>query len=274
MNGYQTWRQRLRDNRLNMSITQRQLAALTGLSEATLRGYERGRRQPRREHLVKILDVLKIERVQRNAILADAGFAPDGMRLRPQDPDLYYTIEEAEAEVSRYNWPAFVINEYAEVIVANEIAQRLWGVDLRREFTNPIERNLLSVASSRRFADRCVSWDETVGMIAAAWKGHHRGPEQLENPSPYFSAVMEHFLKGDPKYITRFLTLFEKVEPATGKIRWSYPVVWDEPGVGKMRFHCFASAANEEDGLSFQDWIPLDAETWNNLVQACSEQEG
>ena len=56
-----------------------------------------------------------------------------------------------------------------------------------------------------------------------------------------------------------------RVEPAHGKIRWSYPVVWNEPGVGEMRFHCFASAANEEDGLSFQDWIPLDAETWSAL---------
>jgi len=71
----------------------------------------------------------------------------------------------------------------------------------------------------------------------------------------------------DPKYITRFLTLFEKVEPATGTIRWSYPVVWNEPGVGEMRFHCFASSANEEDGLSFQDWIPLDASIWEALTK-------
>ena len=267
------WRARIRQARLNEGFTQAQLSELAGLSPSTLRGYERGRRRPTREHLMKMLDVMKLERGGRNQILADAGFAPDGMRLRPQDPDLYYTIEEAEAEVGRYAWPAFVINEYAEVVVANGVAQRLWGVDLRREFTNPVERNLLSVASNPRFADKCVSWDETVGMIAAGWKGHHRGHEDIADPGPYLAAVLEHFLKGEAKYITRFLTLFDKVEPARGKIRWSYPIVWNEPGVGEMRFHCFASSANEEDGLSFQDWIPLDAETWSNLHALATSQD-
>lgn len=83
---------------------------------------------------------------------------------------------------------------------------------------------------------------------------------------------MGHFLNGEPKYITKFMTLFANVEPATGKIRWSYPVAWNESGVGEMRFHCFASAANEEDGLSFQDWIPLDAETWAALGRLARDE--
>ncbi len=40
-----------------------------------------------------------------------------------------------------------------------------------------------------------------------------------------------------------------------------------------MRFDCFASSANEGDGLSFQDWIPLDAETWNALRLLGAVQE-
>ncbi len=31
---------------------------------------------------------------------------------------------------------------------------------------------------------------------------------------------------------------------------------------GNMRFHCFASSANEWGGLAFNDWVPLDAATW------------
>lgn len=52
---------------------------------------------------------------------------------------------------------------------------------------------------------------------------------QRLKPSRYFVAVMDTLLNGDPKYITKFLTLFANVAPATGKIRRSYPVVWNEP---------------------------------------------
>jgi len=32
-----------------------------------------------------------------------------------------------------------------------------------------------------------------------------------------------------------------------------------------MWFYCFASSANEWDGLAFNDWAPLDAATWQPL---------
>jgi transcriptional regulator with XRE-family HTH domain len=261
------WRARIREARLNEGLTQAQLAEFAGLSPSTLRGYERGRRRPTREHLVKMLDVMKLERGGRNQILADAGFAPDGMQLRPHNPDLMFTVEECAVEVQQYAWPAFVMNEWSEVVVANDVAQRLWGVDLRSEFTDAIDRNLLSIASNPRFAERIANWDEAVGVLVAVWKGHHRGAEDIEKPSPYFAAVLERFLNGEPKYIGRFLSLWRDVPGRTPKMRWSYPVVWNDPGAGVMRFKCFASSASEPDGLAFNDWIPLDAETWSALEE-------
>jgi hypothetical protein len=73
------------------------------------------------------------------------------------------------------------------------------------------------------------------------------------------------FLHGEPAYVARFLQLWQTAPAPVVKMRWSYPIVWRRAGGGVLRFHCFASAANEEDGLTFHDWIPLDGITWSAL---------
>ncbi len=219
---------------------------------------------PQRQHLIKALDALKLEVSQRNSILSSAGL-PIESSLQINNPDFFFTAEQALEEVQQHPWPAFVNNEWSEVLVANDVAQRLWGVDLRVEFTDPIERNLLSLASTPKFAERVINWDEAIGVLVAVWKGHHRGPEDPEEPSPYFAQVMERFLNGDPRYIARFLNLWQNVEPRTPKVRWWYPIVWNEPDVGTMKFRGFAGNADEVNCLTFNDWIPTDAATWSGL---------
>ena len=259
------WAAALREARKVLQLSQRALATAAGVSSQTIKAYELGLRRPSRALLSSILDALKLERGARNRILTAAGFAPDGLSLRPQPYELMFTLEEAAAEVERYPWPAFVANELMEVLAANRVAQRLWGVDLLAEFPTPVERNLLNLASKARFAERLANWDEAVKVMIAVLKGHHRGAETLEQPSLYFEAVLREFSKGDKRFVGRFLSSWDNTPPAPPKMRWSYPVVWDAPA-GRMRFHCFVSAANEVDGLSFNDWIPLDGETWRRLA--------
>jgi hypothetical protein len=44
-----------------------------------------------------------------------------------------------------------------------------------------------------------------------------------------------------------------------------YPVVWNEPGIGRISFRAVVTTANEPAGLAFNDWIPADAESWEHL---------
>jgi transcriptional regulator with XRE-family HTH domain len=260
------WRLLLRQARRNVGLRQGELARRVGISPETLRAYETKSRRPDMDGLHRLLDELNLERGQRNEILREAGFPEDGFALRPQNPDLMFSREEAVAEVEKYAWPAFVADEFAHVPWANEAARRLWGVDLEREFTDPVDRNLLSVASNPRFAEHCTNWDEAIGTIVSVFKGHHRGPQDVEQPTnPYFAKVLEKFMAGDPKYVTRLMGIFETAQPAKPKIRWSYRVQWNDPHAGEMTFHCFASSANESDGLAFHDWIPVDSASWDVL---------
>ena len=154
-----------------------------------------------------------------------------------------------------------------EVVAANAVAQALWSVDLTTEFLDPIERNLLSVASDPRFAERCSNLPEVLEVMSAVLKGHHRGAEALGNPSPYFAKVLERFVAGDPKYIQPFFQAWQAAVPRTPKIRWEYPIVWEDPDAGTLRFRGMVNPANEPDGLAFNDWVPLDAETWVALAR-------
>jgi hypothetical protein len=72
-------------------------------------------------------------------------------------------------------------------------------------------------------------------------------------------------MQGDPRYVSRFFELWQTVPAQTPKVRWSYPVVWTQLDGRTLRFEAVVNTANEPDGLAFNDWIPLDAATWEGL---------
>jgi transcriptional regulator with XRE-family HTH domain len=262
------WRRALRDARERLGLSRDEAACLSGVSMNTVKSYELGRRRPLRHHLGAVLTAYRLNREEQRPILEGAGFVANDGPEHDGSNHLWHSADEAEAEVQRHDWPAFVLDEFVRVVAANDAAQRLWGVDLRHEFTSSVDRNLLSVASNPRFADRCVNWDETIGIVASVFKAHDWAPERVEQPGPYFAAVLDQFMRGDEQYVARFLKAWNAAPSSwERKARFTYPVVWDEPGIGIMRFESLASPANDPDGLAFNDWIPLDAATWRGLEE-------
>jgi transcriptional regulator with XRE-family HTH domain len=262
------WRTQLRRAREHLRLSREAAARLSGVGAAAIKTYELGNRRAPQPKLMSLLIAYRLSHEEQRRVLEAAGYVAHDRMQASNAVQLWFTAEEAEAEVQRQVWPAFVLDEFVRLIAANDVAQRLWGVDLRVEFTNPVERNLLSVASNPRFADRCLNWDEAVRFILSAFKAHDWAPERVEQPGPYFAAVMEHFMQGDPRYVGRFLQAWEAADTVwTRKERFTYPIVWDEPGIGTMHFKALSSSASDPDGLSFNDWIPLDADTWHALVQ-------
>ena len=261
------WSRRLRDARESLGLSRSELAARASLSGETIRAYETGKRNATAPTLRAIIDALGLEQVERNQVLTAAGFAPEGPPLAPEVTAGYvFTVEEAALQIEEYAWPSMVINESMEIVAANQVAQRLWSIDLFREFPNPVDRNLLTVASDPRFGGKVVNWDEAVGTAIAVLKGHHRGAEtEPEGTSAYFAEVIQRFSAGDPEFVGRFVRLWQDVQPRMPKVRWSYPLVWEEPEVGTLRFEIIVSSASEPDALAFNDWIPLDAATWAAL---------
>ncbi len=259
------WHTALQAARKSLGIGRAELARRCGISADSLRAYEGGRRKPSRQRLDALLSALKLDRLEANQVRHALGFAADYLRIGMLDPSFMFSLEELTKWVESIPWPQFVLDENVEVVVANSVAQRVWGVDFQREFLNLQQRNLTSVATTPRFADRAVNWEEMVAYNVAVWKGHHLGPESLDQPSPYFNAVLTELAKGDPKYVGRFLEVWQRTPPKTPKVRDRYPVIWRDPDHGEMRFLALSSTANEWEGLAFHDWIPTDAPTWEAL---------
>ena len=264
------WRHKLRAARLKVGVSQREVAELAGVSQESIRAYEAGRRRPTRERLTTILQALQTPAYDANEILEAAGFSSTPT-LFPSDefPSYFFTIDELQSEVELVAWPEFVLNNANEVVAANAAVQALWGIDFAQERATRTraQLNLLSVASQRKFADRMVNWDECVAVMAAIFKGHPVNPASLDEPDPYFSEVLQEFADGDPAFLARLVQIWMATPGRDAKVRWSYRVVWRDEEFGEMRFHCIVGTASEPGGLSFNDWQPIDAETWAVLEQ-------
>jgi hypothetical protein len=217
---------------------------------------------------VKVLNALGVTAAEGRRILESAGFsAPDSLFPPVRFPDYFFTIEQLQAEVEAVPWPEFVLNNASEVVAANKAVQALWGIDFatERATRTRAQMNLLSVASQRRFADKILNWDECVGTLAAAFKGQPQEPASLDDPDPYFSEVLHEFAGGDPAFLSRLITVWAATPARSPKVRWSYRVDWKDESAGVMHFLALVSNASEPDALSFNDWIPVGAESWSAL---------
>ncbi|HUF52375.1 MAG TPA: helix-turn-helix transcriptional regulator [Dehalococcoidia bacterium] len=259
------WSQMLRQVRKSLRLSRASLAERAGVSAETVKAYELGLRHPSRSLLTAILDATKIDRGRRDAIIIAAGYASDVDRMGPERwPGYYFTVEEAQAHSEELPWPSFILSEFLEVVAANSTAEKLWGRRVA-DLPDQTDRSFIRFASDPYFVERLVNMDDMLRVGVAIFKGHYRGGETLEQPSSYFGRILEDFLQGDPTLVARLAQLWIETPNATAKQRWAYPVVWDEPGVGRMTFLAMVNPCNESLGHAFNDWIPTDAQSWANI---------
>lgn len=263
------WAILLKAARERLGLSRPKLAGLAALPRDTLRRWEDGSRHPSETRLRRLLDALDCPTAEANGILEAAGYRPEPT-LFPnwRFPRYFYTLEELQNAVEDVPWPQYVINDNVEVVAANTAVQALWGIDFAQEQRqrSAAQMNLLSVANDYRFTEHVANWDECVAVLAGVFKGRPDDSRNLDQPDAYFNSVLEEFAKGDPAYLSRLIEIFTTTPAREPKVRWMFPVIWRDD-VGEMRFMNVISTASEPDGLSFNDWHPLDAETWTVLEQ-------
>ncbi len=262
------WRLLLRRARKRLKLSLEEVAARSGMSQETVRGYENGRRRPRREHLVAVLRAVEATQPEVNDVLRAVGFADiDTLFPVSEYPDYYFGLEELDAAVATAPWPVFVSSDAVEVLAANEATQAIWDVDLayERSWRTRPQMNMLSVASDHHFADRVVNWTEVVGVLAGVHKGRPYGASSLDALTPLMEEVLREFSAGDPAFLAQLIDVWVDTPPMPAKVRQQYRVVWRDPEFGEMRFVAQMTTASEPDGMAFNDWHPVDAGTWTVL---------
>jgi transcriptional regulator with XRE-family HTH domain len=263
------WCQDLRAARKRVGIARSELARRSGVPVHTLRRWEDGTRAPTLQGLKRVLDALDCPNALANGILVGAGFAPSRtLFASDRFPNYFYTVEELQTTVETVPWPEFVLNDRAEVVAANLAIQAVWRVDYvwEKAHRTAAQMNLLSVASDHRFARYLVNWEEAIGALIGAFKASPSKPRSPDDTDDmYFNAVFAQFASGDAAFLRRLINTWQKTSPMEPKCRWTVPIVWSDEEFGEMRFTSVINTASEPDGLSFQDWVPIDAASWDVL---------
>jgi transcriptional regulator with XRE-family HTH domain len=257
--------------RRSRGLTQAGLAQRAAISTDSVRRYEAGNRQPSTASMSRLADALELHGSRRRSFFDSAGVdeAP------PPDQEIgidgYETVSvEIETILDAVPWPSFVAGDIMDLVAANRAAEMLWDVDLSAEFKrrSRAEVSFLSIAAERRFATRIVNWEEPVAALISVLKAMPRTSLMLDDASPLLSDVLEAFAENDPGALGRLFTLWESTPPAEAAIRWGFPITWNDPRVGELRFLNLVDAISAVDGFSFNAWLPRDAETvarWQEL---------
>jgi transcriptional regulator with XRE-family HTH domain len=265
------WYVLLRAARRDLGLSPANLAVRAGISEASVRAYEMGRRHPTRERLAALLTCLRIDRRSRNDMFISAGFAPEAI----DEPEGSLTRNEAAHLANERPWPAFVVNELMEMIAANRAALRLTGMR-RAVLDDRVERNVMvlaarvvSAAPTEQTGDWGVAASRAIARMKAAGIG---SPERRDK---YFEALLDRMAAGDPGLARQFMVLWEST-PAERpvSVSWSYPARFTLPSGETLQLHCVATRVNTRDGTEVHDWIPANLASYALLDGVIAARRG
>jgi transcriptional regulator with XRE-family HTH domain len=250
------WNKRLRAARRDLGLSTADLATRAGLSTASVRAYETGRRHPTREHLSQILDCVRLDRQTRNELFVDAGLAPDAVERHAWSlsrRDVLRLLHERP-------WPAFALNDVMEVVAASRVGMRLTGL-AQKDLEDRVARNVLVIAA-RIVAAQAVEQNRDWGTITrrAIARMKAVGVGTIDNPDPYFAAVLERIARGGASLMREFSAQWEET-PARGQptVAWAFPARWTLNNGNTLRLHCVATRVNTQDPIEIHDFIPADA---------------
>jgi transcriptional regulator with XRE-family HTH domain len=267
------WRSALRAARRASGLSLNSLAEHSGLSYETVRGYEDGRRSPTRESLLKVLVVLRLTAADANALLEQAGFAPDPGLYPPHEfPEYAFRVDELQQFLDKRPWPAIATDDAIHIIAANRSIQALWGIDFDREKRRRSveEMTLFAIVRDYGLLDRISNWPSFLREAASLNKGR---PLRAAMTSPQRRmASMQAMSGADPALLKRMQRIWANAKPMPARIQSDFQVVWRDPEFGEMRFRSVVSVASEQDRLNFRDWHPVDAETWRALENVKSSR--
>jgi transcriptional regulator with XRE-family HTH domain len=259
------WRTQLRDQRLRLGIAQTELARKTGLSLTAIKAYESGKRRPSADALEAIIKALGLSPELANPIRAGAGFAINFSALF--DNRYIFDSVIAQRQLDMLPWPAFITNQATLVIAYNQQFETLVDVDIKREFPDPEERNMMAYASDPRFTRALENFDEVVGMVIGLAKGDPRVEADVDRPPPWSAEAIAKFMQGDPAFIKPFLELWEKQPPIPHRTRHVYEVHWRYKGeTPALRFIATLSPADIWNELWWNEWCPADADSAQRLA--------
>lgn len=154
----------LRHWRATRRLSQLDLALEAEISARHLSCVETGRAQPSREMVLRLADALEIPLRERNSLLVAAGYAPRYVETSIGAPEMERMRTAIELILGHQEpFPAFVLDRYWEIRMANQAAARCTRFLLGAE---PAESNMLRLLlHPGGLRPALLSWEETAADL-------------------------------------------------------------------------------------------------------------
>jgi transcriptional regulator with XRE-family HTH domain len=244
----------MRAARARRQLTRRRLALETGVSERSIKAYEAGERLPSRDALLAIARGLRLDRATQASLMAAGGFAPEETTIGCRHAG---TCTEALL-AERVGWPVFVLSSELDVVGANPVAERVWG--LRVE--DHLAFNLLAACSHEPFSRRVLNWSDFVGSLIGLFKSIHPSPLDME----WWPRIDTSIRAGEPALVTQFSRLWETTAPAAYCPSLASEVTWRMArSSNRLRFRAVFSPVHTARQFTTAEWYPADVRTWRVL---------
>ena len=160
--------------------SQLQLAVELGISSKHISFIETGRSMPSKEMILKISAFLSMPKRETNRALYSAGYAPIYTELSVSDESLKPIFEAIERMIQNHMpYPAIVLNQSWDVVMANDSAQNLLRGLGYSEYTNLIE----ALIADNPKTSKIINWHEAVSAVLARLKQEITmlgNPQQLQ----------------------------------------------------------------------------------------------
>jgi len=271
------WHVQFERTRKGMELTRKELAARSGLAEATIYAIERNKRRPSREVVLQLARALSMPGSTMNDILEQLNYPTEpsdfASWLMGEPRELPFTstvmsphpmgepVELIQAEVDSFAWPAIVLNESCEVFVVNPAAEQMLGVPNWMPAPDRPRTHFMDVLLSDQFRLRCPNWPAVVRDIlpnAVVPLVLGRNPETVKPP---IRQVIQRVRQHSP-------ATYEALSSIVGDFgsedapRVATAIEWEAPDGKILRFHAVADVWNSYDPYWAIDLHPADSATW------------
>ena len=151
----------LRHWRAARRFSQLELSLEADVSSRHLSYVETGRSRPSREMVLRLADALEVPLRERNALLVAAGFAPGYYETSLAAPEMAQMRRAIELMLRQQQpFPAFVLDRYWNILMANDAAPRCTRFFLGAE---PTETNMLRLClHPDGLRPAMPNWEETA----------------------------------------------------------------------------------------------------------------
>jgi transcriptional regulator with XRE-family HTH domain len=145
-------------------LSQLALALAADVSSRHLSYVETGRSRPSREMLLRLADALEVPLRERNALLVAAGFAPRYYETSLAAPEMAQMRSAVELILRQQQpFPAFVLDHYWNIVMANDAAPRCTRFLLGADAT---ETNMLRLCLHPNGLRKVMpNWEETAADL-------------------------------------------------------------------------------------------------------------